>query len=302
METRPEPATPIDAFRPTNLRRSLVSSVHARLPAVTEIQGAAGHGLTAPVAQENAYLVQLRLRDCPRCDYFLEGRHIERAEQRAGLVEIHDLNRDARADIQDPFHLVHLYLPATVLGDFAYEAGLGSTGALHVRPGTGYEDAVAGHLFRALLPALARPEEASQLFVDQVAQALTVHVAQQYGGLDGAKSAPRGGLAPWQQRRVTELMDVSIKTDIPMALLAAECGLSTRHFSRAFRQSFGAPPHQFLLHKRVELAKRMMLMSPSALQQIAADCGFANQSHFSRVFASVVGVGPAQWRRISGGR
>jgi AraC-like DNA-binding protein len=281
-----------------DVHRSLKSSNHQSAPEFVEIQGSAGHGVTTPCAKDNAYLVQLRLLGCPRCDYFLEGKHIKRPSQAAGLLEFHDLRREARADIQDPFHLLHLHLPNRLLGDIAYEAGLGSTGELHFKPGIGVHDPVAENLFQSIRPALARPEEASLLFVDHVTHALTLHVAQQYGALGAAKGKPSGGLAPWQKKRVMELMDASIKTDIPLALLALECGISVRHFSRAFRQSFGMPPHRYLLRKRIELAQRLLMVPTLPLLAVAVECGFANQSHFSRVFAAVTGIAPGQWRRL----
>ncbi len=254
--------------------------------------------MTTPCAREQAYLLQLRLLDCPRCDYFLEGKHIKRPSQAAGLLEFHDLRREARADIQDPFHLLHLHLPSRLLGDIAYEAGLGSAGELHFKPGIGVQDSVAENLFQSIRPALARPQEASLLFVDHVSHALALHVAQQYGALGTVQGRPSGGLAPWQKKRVMELMDASLKTDILLALLAQECGISVRHFSRAFRQSFGMPPHRYLLRKRIELAQRLLMVPTLPLPVVAIECGFANPSHFSRVFAAVTGIAPGQWRRV----
>jgi AraC-like DNA-binding protein len=79
--------------------------------------------------------------------------------------------------------------------------------------------------------------------------------------------------------------------------IAAELDLSVSHFSRAFRASTGLPPHQWLLHQRVEAAKQLMTVRDLPLSEIAISAGFANQSHFTRVFSSVVGVSPGVWRR-----
>ena len=82
-----------------------------------------------------------------------------------------------------------------------------------------------------------------------------------------------------------------------MQQIAAEFGLSTSHFSRAFRISTGLPPHQWLLRRRVTTAKQLMTVRDLSLSEIAISAGFANQSHFTRVFSSVVGVSPGAWRR-----
>ena len=73
-------------------------------------------------------------------------------------------------------------------------------------------------------------------------------------------------------------------------------GLSVGHFSRAFRISTGLPPHQWLLRQRVKVAKQLMTVRDLPLSEIAISAGFANQSHFTRVFSASVGVSPAAWR------
>jgi len=78
--------------------------------------------------------------------------------------------------------------------------------------------------------------------------------------------------------------------------LARKCGLSVTHFSRAFRRSVGMPPHQWLLHRRVDKARSLLECSKQELSEIALACGFADQSHFTRVFSRLVGTSPRAWR------
>ena len=73
------------------------------------------------------------------------------------------------------------------------------------------------------------------------------------------------------------------------------------HFSRAFRISTGVPPHQWLLRQRVNAAKQLMTARDLSLSEIAISAGFANQSHFTRVFSAQVGTSPAAWRRETQG-
>lgn len=82
-----------------------------------------------------------------------------------------------------------------------------------------------------------------------------------------------------------------------MQQIAAEFDLSVSYFSRAFRVSTGLPPHQWLLRQRVNTAKQLMTVRDLSLSEIAIASGFANQSHFTRVFSSTVGVSPGAWRR-----
>ena len=84
---------------------------------------------------------------------------------------------------------------------------------------------------------------------------------------------------------------------ISLAELARACKLSPSHFARAFRQTTGQPPHRWLMEQRIEKAKQLLVDSTLSLAQIAWTCGFADQSHFTRVFAQLVQSSPGQWRR-----
>ena len=131
--------------------------------------------------------------------------------------------------------------------------------------------------------------------------ALTAHVAQAYGGLQRPAELARGGLASWQVKRACEKLESDLGGKIPLGQIAADFDLSVSHFSRAFRVSTGLPPHQWLLRQRVKTAKQLMNVRDLPLSEIAISAGFANQSHFTRVFSSVVGVSPAAWRRDTQG-
>ena len=120
-------------------------------------------------------------------------------------------------------------------------------------------------------------------------------------GFHSTAGMPRGGLAPWQERRAKELMSATLNEQIPLSRLASECGLSVRHFARAFRLSTGMPPHRWLLKYRVDHAKKLMRMRAWSLADIASFCGFADQSHFTRVFTANGGVSPGLWRRMNVG-
>jgi transcriptional regulator GlxA family with amidase domain len=116
-------------------------------------------------------------------------------------------------------------------------------------------------------------------------------------GIDPLPSQPhRGGLAPWQLRRALALMG-NLAGDYVIADLARQCGVSAGHFSRAFKQSAGVPPHQWLLEKRVHRAQHLLALSGVSIADIAQQCGFADQSHLTRVFERITGTTPGRWRR-----
>jgi AraC-like DNA-binding protein len=265
---------------------------------VTELRyDARNFGQTNPMPREDAYLIALQLRACPDHDLYFDGRLTRPKNYRAGVTSVYDLRTEPVADLRDPFHSVMFHLPRRALESVADEARVGGIGDLRRQPGVSFDDPVVRHLLSALLPATARPKEAHSLFLAHVALALTAHMAQKYGGMGADRRG--GGLAPWQERRVKEMMSEGLREDVSLARLAAECGLSVRHFARAFRQSTGLPPHRWLLRFRVERATALMRNSTLSLAEIALACGFADQSHFTRVFAAMTGAGPGAWRRAN---
>jgi transcriptional regulator GlxA family with amidase domain len=168
--------------------------------------------------------------------------------------------------------------------------------------GVEHTDETMLNLARALNPVLARPEYATALFTDHVFLAMVAHLAGAYGGLHRgdirAHAAPkRRMLTPLQERRVTSRLLDDLAGDPNLSELAALCGLSRSYFIRAFKQITGVPPHRWLLTERVKRAKGLLRGTSLPIAEIAVACGFADQSHLTRVFSKAFHIGPAAWRR-----
>jgi AraC-like DNA-binding protein len=115
---------------------------------------------------------------------------------------------------------------------------------------------------------------------------------------EGATTEPvRGGLSPWQIRKVTSHVEAHLDRSIRNEDLATIVRLNPSHFGRAFRNSFGEPPHEYVIRRRVERAQGLMLSTDASLSDIALDCGLADQSHLTRLFRRIVGESPRAWRR-----
>ena len=107
----------------------------------------------------------------------------------------------------------------------------------------------------------------------------------------------RGGLAPSQLRRATEYMTEHLAGPVLLKDLAGQTGLSPSRFGRAFKLSMGLSPHKWQMNLRVLEAQEMLRDGRRSQADIALATGFAEQSHFSRVFKEVVGVPPGAWQR-----
>jgi AraC family transcriptional regulator len=158
-------------------------------------------------------------------------------------------------------------------------------------------DPVVHHLGLCLRTARSRPSEMSSVCAEHVASALQAYLNHARNVASPVPSTARGGLAPWQLGRAKQMLITRLDEPISLAELARACKLSPSHFARAFRQTTGQPPHRWLMEQRMEKAKQLLVDSTLSLAQIAQTCGFADQSHFTRVFAQRVHASPGQWRR-----
>lgn len=135
----------------------------------------------------------------------------------------------------------------------------------------------------------ADPESAPKIALEFVRR-----IASSAGGnpADG-----RGGLAPWQKRKIDRYLRDNLERSIRMDELANEVRLSISHFCRAFKKSFGETPHTHVVRLRLELAQRLMLTTDDPLGQIALSCGLADQAHLSKLFRRTFHDTPNAWRR-----
>jgi AraC family transcriptional regulator len=107
----------------------------------------------------------------------------------------------------------------------------------------------------------------------------------------------RGGLAGWQQKRIAEFIEEHVADDISLAQLAELARLSPYHFARAFKQSFGVPPHRYHTGRRVERAKTLLAKPDLSVTEIGLAVGFSETSSFSAAFRKLTGTTPTTFRR-----
>ncbi len=161
--------------------------------------------------------------------------------------------------------------------------------------GTIYDPTVSS-LASALLVAHDTPDSANLWLTDSVARILHIYYSRTYGKLRERRFR-HSSLAPWQERRAKELMAEDLSRDISIKDLARECEISPSHFCRAFSQSTGLSPRQWLLATRVERARDLLTDTKIPLAEVAVACGFFDQSHLTKIFARAIGTTPGAWRR-----
>jgi AraC family transcriptional regulator len=165
-----------------------------------------------------------------------------------------------------------------------------------LRPRLYFEDASLWETVSKLKAQIGRSEADSKPY----AEALAAVLAHEIVRLDEAAPelvAVRGGLAAWQQRRIAEYIEEHLAEDFPLAALANLVELSTYHFARAFKRSFGIPPHRYHTHRRIERAKALLAIPKASVADIALELGFSGASAFAATFRRSTGQTPTDYRR-----
>jgi AraC family transcriptional regulator len=111
------------------------------------------------------------------------------------------------------------------------------------------------------------------------------------------RRAARGGLSGWQRKAVTDHIEANLGAVLRLAALAQIVRLSPYHFARAFKQSFGVPPHRYHVGRRIARAKDLLVDPANSVTAIAREVGFAETSSFSSTFRRMTGAAPSVFRR-----
>jgi AraC family transcriptional regulator len=149
----------------------------------------------------------------------------------------------------------------------------------------------------ALQAELTSGGAGGRLLAESLGNVLAVHLLRQFAAPRQAGPRPGGALPKGKLRAVLEYIEEHLDGELTLDDLAAVAHLSPFHFARLFKHSTGLPPHQYVVARRVERAKGLLRGGGGlALADVAAEVGFASQSHLTRHFRRLVGVTPGRFR------
>jgi AraC family transcriptional regulator len=138
---------------------------------------------------------------------------------------------------------------------------------------------------------------ANRLYVEALGIVLVHELMRLDRGSPRVDPPMRGGLAPWQQRTVIDYVEEHWAEAIPLSAFAQLVRLSPYYFCRAFKQSFGVPPHRYHMDRRIEHAKELLAQRVVSVTDVGLTLGFSETSSFSAAFRKATGLTPSQYHR-----
>ena len=215
---------------------------------------------------------------------------------RSGAITVIPEGHDGRWDMDGPVETSHVYIPDRRLQ--AAAAQITGGGRVELVGRVGFEDPSAARILELLSREVPNQEPSARLFVDQAIDLLCIHLVRAHSSFAAlALEAPRGGLADWQLRRVTQYMREHLAEEIGLDELAALVNLSRFHFCTAFRKATGQTPHNWLMILRIEEARRLLETPALAVTDVALAVCYQTPSSFAAAFRKLVGTTPSAYRR-----
>jgi AraC family transcriptional regulator len=160
-----------------------------------------------------------------------------------------------------------------------------------------FEDAALWDVAIKLKTLIEDPQENDRLYREALGAVLAHELVRLNQGSGRGGAPVRGGLATWQQRTVAAYIEDHLAEQISLSTLAQLARLSPYHFSRAFKQSFGMPPHRFHTHRRMEHAKILLTKPSVSITDVGIALGFSATSSFTSTFRKFIGVTPTAYQR-----
>lgn len=174
---------------------------------------------------------------------------------------------------------------------------LSETGAASLPPRLYFEDTAIWDTVLKLTHVIERANVDDRLYLEALGTVLAHELARLEPGATHAQGLVRGGLAAWQQRVVTGYIEEHLSESISLATLSQLVRLSPYHFCRAFKQSFGIPPHRYHTARRIERAKTLLAEPESSVTDIGLMVGFSQTSSFTAAFRRATGFTPTAYSR-----
>jgi AraC family transcriptional regulator len=254
---------------------------------------------------------------CERTEYrFRAPRHLlvvyEQGARRDGETSVEGLARSGLRDLKGKLTFVpagHEYYewqeprsPARVVYFYFDPARMptppeGGAASTSLAPRLFFEDAALWDMAQKLIRLLESGDSENQQYFEALGIVLAHELLRLNSGAQKIEAPIRGGLAGWQQRIVTAYIEEHLTEQIPLATLARLVRLSPYHFCRAFKQSFGLPPHRYHNQRRIEQAKLLLAKPAPSVTDIGLTLGYRDTSSFTAAFRRGTGLTPTAYHR-----
>lgn len=269
-------------------------------PRLTTFRGGVIHytqPIEAVVFKPSDHFAAVYLAPVPGMEAALGSDAMSRFDAPLGMLVVHPANVEGRARWPSPPENLLIGLRPSGLSELAQHE-LGTQDVELQPPRFGTVDRQALELAKLLRQELASDGTATELYTDALITIFGIHLLRHYSSAKGRRVRPvKGGLSSHQARQAREFLAENYSRKISISDVAAICGLSPRHFIRAFSATFKQAPHQYLVNLRLAAAEKLLVETDHQFSHIAYLSGFSSQSHMTATMRRYKSTTPGQIRK-----
>ncbi|ENN86729.1 putative transcriptional regulator, AraC family [Rhizobium freirei PRF 81] len=225
-----------------------------------------------------------------------DGRE-QRRQQKHGDIDIVPAGLDGWWEDDRDCTILRLTIRPELLETAARELGQDPE-AVPLTPQFQLRDARLESIAWAIKAEIEATIPSDRTYADTLGMALAIRLLESNGQKQTGTATTRGTLTSRQQRRLAEFIEDHIDQSLSLADLAIVAGLSVSHLKPLFHGSFGMPVHKYVLARRVERARSLLMTTDMPLAQIALETGFAHQSHMAHWMRRLLGLTPSMLARM----
>jgi AraC family transcriptional regulator len=181
------------------------------------------------------------------------------------------------------------------LAKIAYESV--TTERVELIPHYAMQDPFIDHIGKSLTAELTEDRFGSQLLVDSLTIALSIHLLRHYSNGRKPLHDYQRGLPKRKMQRAIAYIHDHLAEDLTIAAISDELEMSQYYFSRLFKQAIGVSPYQYVIEQRIEAAKQLLKKTPLPISAISERVGFANQNQLTIQFRNLTGTTPSNYRK-----
>ncbi|HEU0185621.1 MAG TPA: AraC family transcriptional regulator [Blastocatellia bacterium] len=222
------------------------------------------------------------------------GGHIVHGERTVGDAAIVPAGQQYKAVWREEFEDVGIHLDPDFVSRQARE--LAQNDHVDLIRACEIGDPLVHQIGRSLAAEVDAGAPAGRIYAESLVNTLVAYMIRHYSSAGERFRHNLGGLPKHKLRRVTEFIEENLEYDLTLAEIAEIADLSPFHFARAFKQSTGSTPIQFLTRRRIDLAKRLLAESELTIVEVGLRAGFKNQSHFTTLFRKITAMTPRAYR------